>query len=285
MPIKTRIDMLSTGIKTPVGIKVMGDDLETLSRLGEEIEAIIRTVPGTLSAYSERVVCGNFLDFTIDRQAAARYGLTIGDVQDIIQSALGGMTVTTTVEGLERYPVNIRYQRDFRNDLPSLRRLLVPLKDGTHIPISQVADISIKKGAPAIKSENARRTAWVYVDITGIDVGTYVKHAQKAVAEKIKLPTGYSLVWSGQYQYMESARQRFQVIIPLTVLIIFLIIYVNTKSLVKTGIVFLAVPFSLVGAFWLLYLLGYHTSVAVWVGIVALAGLDAETGGGHAPLS
>jgi len=278
MPIKTRIDMLSTGIKTPVGIKVMGDDLETLSRLGEEIEAIIRTVPGTLSAYSERVVGGNFLDFTIDRQAAARYGLTTGDVQDIIQTALGGMTVTTTVEGLERYPVNIRYQRDFRNDLPALHRLLVPLKDGTHIPISQVADITIKKGAPSIKSENARRTAWVYVDITGIDVGTYVKRAQKAVAEKIKLPTGYSLVWSGQYQYMESARQRFQVIIPLTVLIIFLIIYVNTKSLVKTGIVFLAVPFSLVGAFWLLYLLGYHTSVAVWVGIVALAGLDAETG-------
>jgi Cu(I)/Ag(I) efflux system membrane protein CusA/SilA len=278
MPIKTRIDMLSTGIKTPVGIKIMGEDLDTLSQLGEEIEAVIRTLPGTLSAYAERVVGGNYLDFSINRQAAARYGLTVGDVQDVIQSALGGMNVTMTVEGLQRYPVNIRYQQDFRNDLPALNRLLVPLKDGSHIPISQVADISITKGPPAIKSENARRTAWVYVDITGIDVGTYVKQAQELLTAKVQLPSGYSLVWSGQYQYMEAAKERFLLIIPLTVLLIFLIIYLNTKSLIKTGIVFLAVPFSLVGAFWLLYLLGYHTSVAVWVGVIALAGLDAETG-------
>jgi Cu(I)/Ag(I) efflux system membrane protein CusA/SilA len=278
MPIKTRIDMLSTGIKTPVGIKIMGDDLEILSRLGQEIEGLVRQLPGTQSAFAERVVGGNYLDFTIDRQAAARYGLTVGDVQDIIQSALGGMNVTTTVEGLERYPVNIRYQRDFRDDLPALRRLLVPLKDGTHIPIAQVAAISLAKGPPSIKSENSRRTAWIYVDITGIDIGTYVEQARRAVAEQISLPPGYSIVWSGQYQYMEEARKRFLVIIPLTVLIIFMIIYVNTGSMVKTGIVFLAVPFSLVGAFWFLYLLGYHTSVAVWVGVIALAGLDAETG-------
>ncbi len=278
MPIKTRIDMLSTGIKTPVGIKIMGDDLEILSRLGEEIEGLVRQLPGTQSAFAERVVGGNYLDFTIDREAVARYGLTVGDVQDIIQSALGGMNVTTTVEGLERYPVNIRYQRDFRDDLPALRRLLVPLKNGSHIPIAQVAEISISKGPPSIKSENSRRTAWVYVDITDIDIGTYVKQARRAVEDQISLPAGYSIVWSGQYQYMEEARKRFMVIIPLTVLIIFMIIYVNTGSIIKTGIVFLAVPFSLVGAFWFLYLLDYNTSVAVWVGVIALAGLDAETG-------
>jgi len=278
MPIKTRIDMLSTGIKTPVGIKIMGPDLQTLSDLGEEVEALVRTLPGTLSAYSERVVGGNYLDYTIDRAEAARYGLTVGEVQDIIQSAIGGMNVSQTVEGLERYPVNIRYLRDYRNDLPALKRVLIPLKDGSHIPISQVADIQLSKGPPSIKSENARRTAWIYVDLRGIDVGSYVKTAQAAVAEKIKLPAGYSIVWSGQYEYMEKARERFMVIIPLTVLIIFVIIYMNTKSVIKTGIVFLAVPFSLVGAFWFLYLLDYHTSVAVWVGVIALAGLDAETG-------
>jgi len=278
MPIKTRIDMLSTGIKTPVGIKLMGDDLGVLNDLGEKIEALIRTVPGTLSAFSERVVGGNYLDFTIDREAAARYGLTVGEVQDIIQSAIGGMNVTQTVEGLERYPVNIRYQRDYRNDLPALNRVLIPLKDGRHIPISQVANISIKKGPPGIKSENARRTAWIYVDLRGIDVGTYVREAQKAVAENIKIPPGYSIVWSGQFEYMQAAKTRLAVIIPLTILIIFVIIYVSTKSVIKTGIVFLAVPFSLVGAFWFLYLLGYNTSVAVWVGVIALAGLDAETG-------
>ncbi len=278
MPIKTRIDMLSTGIKTPVGIKLMGNDLQTLSDLGEQVEALVRTLPGTLTAFSERVVGGNYLDFTIDRAAAARYGLTVGEVQEIIQTAIGGVNVTQTVEGLERYPVNIRYQRDYRNDLPSLERVLVPLRDGKHVPISQLAKIEIRKGPPGIKSENARRTAWVYVDLRGIDVGTYVASAKEAVAENIKLPEGYSIVWSGQFEYMQAAKQRFIVIIPLTVLIIFLIIYMSTRSVIKTAIVFLAVPFSLVGAFWFLYLLGYHTSVAVWVGVIALAGLDAETG-------
>ena len=278
MPIKTRIDMLSTGIKTPVGIKIMGEDLTTLSRIGEEIEALVGTLPGTLSAYAERVVGGNYLDFTIDRAAAARYGLTVGDIQDVIQSAIGGMNIGQTVEGLERYPINIRYQRDYRNNLPALKRVLVPLPNGTHIPISQVADITISQGPPSIKSENARRTAWVYVDIKGIDVGTYVKNAQAEVAEKIELPTGYSIIWSGQFEYMQNARERLMVVIPLTVLIIFVIIYLSTKSMIKTAIVFMAVPFSLVVAFWFLYLLDYNTSVAVWVGIIALAGLDAETG-------
>ena len=278
MPIKTRIDMLSTGIKTPVGIKVMGNDLETLSRIGQEIEAVIRTVPGTLSAISERVVGGNFLDITIDRLAAARYGINIGDIQDVIQTAVGGMPVTETVEGLERYSVNVRYDRDFRSDPEALKRVLIPAAGGRYIPLEQVAKITIRNDPDSIKSENARRTAWVYVDIKDIDVGTYVKNAQQVVAEQIKVPQGYNIIWSGQFEYMEKAKQRLLVIIPLTVLIIFVIIYMSTKSLIKTGIVFLAVPFSLVGAFWFLYMLDYNTSIAVWVGVIALAGLDAETG-------
>ncbi|AJF06644.1 efflux RND transporter permease subunit [Geoalkalibacter subterraneus] len=278
MPIKTRIDMLSTGIRTPVGIKIMGDDLQTLSDLGEEIEALVRTLPGTLSAFSERVTGGNYLDFTVDRAAAARYGLNVGDVQDIIQSAIGGMNVSQTVEGLERYPINIRYMRDYRNDLQALERVLIPLKDGTHVPIAQVADIEIKKGPPAIKSENARPTAWVFVDLRGIDVGTFVENAREAVNEQIELPTGYSIVWSGQYEYIESTRARLMMIIPITVLIIFVLLYISTRSTVKAGIIFLAIPFALVGAYWLMYWLGYNMSIGVAVGLIALAGLSAETG-------
>jgi len=278
MPIKTRIDMLSTGIKTPVGIKIMGDDLQTLSEIGEEVEALVSTLPGTLSAFSERVTGGNFLDFEINRAQAARYGLTVGAVQDIIQSAIGGMNITQTVEGLERYPVNIRYMRDYRNDLPALKRVLVPLKDGSHIPISQVADIKISKGAPVIKTENSRKTAWIYIDLKGIDVGTYVENARAAIAAQIKLPPGYNIVWSGQYEYIESTRARLMVIIPLTVLIIFVLLYISTKSTIKTCIIFLAIPFALVGAYWLMYLLGYNMSIGVAVGMIALAGLSAETG-------
>ena len=278
MPIKTRIDMLSTGIKTPVGIKVMGNDLETLGRIGEEIEALVRGLPGTLSAIAERAVGGSYLDIRIDRNKAARYGINVGAIQEIIQTAVGGMAVTETVEGLERYTVNVRYDRDFRSDPDSLKRILVPGTEGRQIPLEQLADISFSNAPDSIKSENGRRTAWVYVDIKGVDIGTYVDAARKAVAAHIKLPPGYNIVWSGQFEYMEKAKARLMVIIPLTVLIIFVIIYLSTKSLVKTGIVFLAVPFSLVGAFWLLYLLGYNTSIAVWVGIIALAGLDAETG-------
>ncbi len=278
MPIKTRIDMLSTGIKTPVGIKLAGPDLQTLEDLGKKIEAVVREVPGTLSVYAERVMGGNYLDFEIDRQAIARYGLTVGDVQDVIQSAIGGMNLTTTVEGLERYPVNLRYSRELRDNLPALRAVLVPTPNGRQIPLGQLADIRYVVGPPSIKSENSRPNAWIYVDLRGIDVGTYVENAKKAVEEQVDLPPGYTIAWSGQYEYMQRAQRRLMYVIPLTVVIIFVIIFINTKSLIKTAIVFLAVPFSLVGAVWLIYLLGYNMSIAVWVGIIALAGLDAETG-------
>ncbi len=278
MPIKTRIDMLATGIKTPVGIKIMGDDLDTLVRLGEEVESVVSKVPGTLSAYAERITGGNYFDYNIRRKEAARYGLTVGDVRDVISSGLGGMNVTTTVEGLERYSVNVRYPDELRDNVEAMKRVLVPTPGGAQIPLGALSDISIHKGPANIKSENSRRTVWIYVDLRGIDLGTYVKNAKEAVRKNIKLPAGYSLVWSGQFEYMERASKRLMVVIPLTLFIVFLIIYMNTKSLAKTAIVLLAVPFSLVGAFWLIYLLGYNLSVAVWVGIIALAGLDAETG-------
>ena len=278
MPIKTRVDMLSTGIKTPVGIKLMGEDLQVLSDLGEKVEAVIREVPGTLSAYSERVTGGNFLDYRIKREEAARYGLTVGDVQDIIMTAVGGMNVTQTVEGLERYPVNMRYGSELRDTPEKLRRILVPTPTGAQVPITQVADIRIVKGPPAIKSENARNNAWIYVDIRGIDVGTYVKMAQQTVQEKIKLPPGYSLVWSGQYEYMVRAQKRLMIVVPLTLIIIFLLLYFNFKNITESLIVMLSVPFSLTGGLWLMYLLGYNMSVAVGVGFIALAGVAAETG-------
>ena len=278
MPIKTRIDMLSTGIKTPVGIKLGGPDLKVLEDLGKKVESVIRTVPGTLSAYAERVRAGNYLDFDINRDAISRYGLTVGDVQDVIQSAVGGMNITTTVEGLERYPVNLRYSRELRNNLGMLKSVLVPTSTGQHIPLGQLADLRFAVGPPSIKSENARPNAWIYVDLQGVDVGTYVKNAKKIVEEQVDIPAGYTIQWSGQYEYMQRAQKRLMYVIPLTIVIIFVIIYVNTQSLIKTSIVFLAVPFSLVGAIWLLYLLGYNMSIAVWVGIIALAGLDAETG-------
>lgn len=278
MPIKTRTDMLATGIKTPVGIKILGDDLDTLVDLGERIESVVSGVPGTLSAYAERITGGNFLDFEIRRREAARYGLTVGDVQDVIMSALGGMNVTMTVEGLERYPVNVRYPDELRDNLEAMKRVLVPTPGGAQVPLGQLADIVIRKGPASVKSENARRTVWVFVDIRGIDVGTYVKRAQEAVRSAVELPPGYSIVWSGQFEYMERAKKRLMVVIPLTLFIVVLIIYLNTRSFLKTGIVLLAVPFSLVGAFWLIYLLDYNLSVAVWVGLIALAGLDAETG-------
>jgi Cu(I)/Ag(I) efflux system membrane protein CusA/SilA len=278
MPIKTRIDMLSTGIKTPVGIKLMGEDLRVLNNLGEQVEAIIREVPHTLSVYAERVTGGNFLDYRINREEAARYGLTVGDVQDIIISAVGGMNITTTVEGLERYPVNLRYKAEFRDSPEKLRRILVPTPNGAQVPITQLADIEIVKGPPSIKSENARKNAWIYVDLRGIDVGTYVKIAQQAVSEKLKLPSGYSIVWSGQYEYMQRAKKRLMVVVPMTLLIIFLLLYFNFKNVTESLIVMLSVPFSLTGGLWLMYLLGYHMSVAVGVGFIALAGVAAETG-------
>ena len=278
MPIKTRTDMLSTGIKTPVGIKISGPNLDTLQSIGEKIEAVMRTVPGTLSAYAERTVGGNYVDININREEAARYGLTIQDVEDVIQSAMGGMNITTTVEGLERFPVNLRYGREQRDNVDDLKRVLVPTPTGAQVPMGQLADFIIHKGPMVIKTEGTRPNAWVYVDLKTSDIGTYVKKAQKIVEEKIHLPIGYSLVWSGEFEYMQHANQRLMVVIPMTLFIIFLIIYLNTRSFIKVAIIFLAVPFSLVGTFWLLYILGYNLSIAVWVGIIALAGLDAETG-------
>jgi Cu(I)/Ag(I) efflux system membrane protein CusA/SilA len=277
MPIKTRIDMLSTGIKTPVGIKIAGPDLLELERIGKEVELVMRNVPGTLSVYAERVMGGNYLDFDIDRKAIARYGLTVGHVQQIIQSAIGGMNITTTVEGLERYPVNLRYARELRDDLPALQSVLVPTPGGQQIPLGQLADIRYVVGPPGIKSENAKPNAWVYIDIRNIDVGTYVEAARQAVAEQIILPPGYTIVWSGQYEYMQRAQQRLMFVIPITLLLIFVIIYLNTSSVIETVIVMLGVPFALIGSVWLLYLLDYNLSVAVWVGVIALAGLYAET--------
>ncbi|MCF7842960.1 MAG: efflux RND transporter permease subunit, partial [Lentisphaeria bacterium] len=278
MPIRTRIDMLSTGIKTPVGIKVMGNDLDTLNEVAGKIQSIVQKIPGTLSAYADKVTGGNFLDFEIRRSEAARYGLTVGDIQDIIQSAIGGMNVTYTVEGRERYPVNVRYSRELRDTVEKLRRTIIPTPVGAQIPISQVADIRIKKGAPVIKSENARMTGWVYVDLSGIDVGTYVRNAKTVLAREIQLPEGYSLVWSGQYEYMERANKRLKIVVPVTLLIIFLLLYFNFRNMTESLIVMLSLPFTLIGGIWFMYFLGYNLSVAVGVGFIALAGLAAETG-------
>jgi Cu(I)/Ag(I) efflux system membrane protein CusA/SilA len=278
MPIKTRIDMLSTGIKTPVGIKIMGEDLATLGDLAERIAAEVRALPGTLSAYPEKTVGGNYVDFNIDRDEIARYGLRIADVQDVILTALGGMNITSTVEGLERYPVNLRYKRELRDNLPALRRTLVPTPSGAQVPLAQVADIEIHKGPPAIKSENARKTAWIYVDLTTSDVGGWVERAKQHVAERVDIPPGYNLMWSGQYEYIQAANQRLTIAVPAVFVVIVLLLYLSHKSWFDTCIVLLAVPFSLIGAIWFLYLAGYNMSLAVWVGLIALAGLDAETG-------
>jgi Cu(I)/Ag(I) efflux system membrane protein CusA/SilA len=283
MPIRTRTDMLATGIKTPVGIKVAGPNLAELERIASEIEPVIRQLTNTASAYAERVMGGNYIEFNINRDEIARYGLSVGAVQDVLEVALGGMPLTTTVEGLERYTVNLRYDRDFRENLEALREIIVPTPSGAQVPLGQLARLDVVRAPMGIKSEGAVPNAWIYVDVKNIDIGTYVQRAQRAVNEAIargaiRLPSGYSLFWSGQYEYMMRARQRLMMVVPLTLLIILLIIYLNTRSLIKTTIVLLAVPFSLVGAIWILYLLNYHLSVAVWVGLIALAGLDAETG-------
>jgi len=282
MPIKTRIDMLSTGIRTPVGVKVMGPDLEILSNLSQQIAGVLEqddwTSRYTVSAFAEKSVGGNYFDIRINRDKIARYALTVGDVQDVINTTMGGMNVTHTVEGLQRYPVNIRYPHELRDNVTALRQTLVSTPGGAQVPLGQLAEIEIHKGPPMVKSENARLTSWVYVDIADIDVGTYVQSARRVVEQQIKLPAGYSIVWSGQYEYMQAARQRLMLVVPLAAVAIGLLLYIGTYSWIRVAIVLLAVPFSLVGAVWLLYLLDYHLSLAVWVGVIALAGLDAETG-------
>jgi Cu(I)/Ag(I) efflux system membrane protein CusA/SilA len=299
MPIKARIDMNQTGIRTNVGIKVMGPKLEEIEKLGIDIETLVKDVKGTRSAYAERVTTGYFLDFNIKRAAAARYGINVDDIQEVVQTAVGGMPLTITVEGRERYPVNIRYSRELRDTIEKLKRVIVPVmmttnqgsqemvkgtlssetvsQNSLQVPLGEIVDIKIVKGPTAIKSEEGLLAVYVYIDYSGEDIGGYVEEAKKKVAS-LKIPDGYRLEWSGEYENLVKTRERLKMVIPLTILIIFVLIFFNTKSVTKTFIVLLAVPFSLVGSFWLLYFLNYNMSIAVWVGIIALAGLDAETG-------
>jgi Cu(I)/Ag(I) efflux system membrane protein CusA/SilA len=278
MPIKNRIDMLATGIRTPVGVKVFGANLDEIQRIGERVEGILRNVPGTRSVFAERAAGGYFVDITPRREALARYGLTIDDVQNVIMTAIGGETISTTIEGRERYSINLRYPRDLRENIDQLERVLVMAPMGRQVPLKEVADISLVNGPSMIRDENGMLAGYVYVDITGRDVGGYVEDAKRAVAAELKLPTGYSIIWSGQYENMLRVRERLKIVLPVTIAVIFLLLYANTKSSFKALIIMLAVPFSLVGAVWLLWLLNYNISIAVWVGMIALMGLDAETG-------
>jgi Cu(I)/Ag(I) efflux system membrane protein CusA/SilA len=279
MPIKARIDMLSTGIRTPIGIKVFGKDLGEMEKVAKEIEAVVKAVPGTTSAFAERITGGFYLNIEPDREQLARYGLAIGDLQDVIGTALGGEMVTTTVEGRERFGVTVRYPRELRSDPQQIaREVLIPTMDGAMIPLGQLAKVVVAKGAPSIRTENALLSAYIYVDIRDRDIGSYVADAKKAVAEQVKFPPGYYVTWSGQFEYMERAIEKMKIVIPVTLLIIFLLLYLNFKRLTETLIVMLSVPFALVGGVWLMWLLGYNLSVAVAVGFIALAGVAAETG-------
>jgi len=278
MPIKTRTDMLATGIKTPIGIKLMGSDLQQLSMIGQKIEAILQPDEDVLSVYSERVTGGNFIDVKIDRLAIAREGLLVADVQDVIKSALGGMNISKTVEGLERYPINVRYPRDLRDNPEKLKRLTITSPMGHAVPLGQIANIQIVKGAPAIKSENARRTAWIFVDLKTSDVGGFVKKAKAIIADQVELPDGVSLVWSGQFEYMERAAKRLRIVIPVTLALIFLVLFMNFRNITESLIMMITVPFALVGGIWMMYFYGFNLSVAVGVGFIALAGLAAENG-------
>ncbi len=278
MPIKNRIDMLTTGVRTPVGIKVFGADLMEIEKIGGHLEALIKELPETRSVFAERVAGGYFVDFDLKREQLARYGLTVADAQNVIMSAIGGENVTTTIEGRARYPVNVRYPREERDNLERLSQVLVPTPGGAQIPISQVAAIKKVNGPAMIRDENGMLAGYVFVDLASSDIGGYVERAKKLVQDKLSLPTGYSLVWSGQYENMLRVRERMKIVIPITLVLIFALLYMNTKSVVKASIVMMAVPFSLIGAVWLMYLLGYNISIAAWVGMIALMGLDAETG-------
>jgi copper/silver efflux system protein len=278
MPIKARVDMLSTGIRTPVGIKIFGPKLEGINDIGAQLEGALTSVRGTRNVFAERVTGGYYVDFTVKRDQIARYGLTVQDVEMVIESAIGGANITTTIEGRERFPVNVRYQRYYRSDVDTLRRTLISTPRGEQIPIEQVADITLTTGPTVIRTEQAQLLGYVYVDVAGRDIGSYVDEARRVAGQMVKLPEGYYLEWSGQYEYMQRAKERLKIVIPITLLLVIVLLYFNTRNPTKIAIVLLAVPFSLIGAFWLIYLLGYNLSVAVWVGIIALAGVDAETG-------
>jgi Cu(I)/Ag(I) efflux system membrane protein CusA/SilA len=278
MPIKARIDMLTTGVRTPIGIKVYGEDLTEIESIGERLEAILKGLPETRSVFAERVAGGYFVDFDLDRDALARYGLSVAQAQDVIMSAVGGENVTTTIEGRARFPVNVRYPRELRDDVETLQNVLVMTPTGAQIPLAQVAKVETLIGPSMIRNENGLLAGYVYVDTGVSDIGGYVERAKRAVALGLTLKPGYSLEWSGQYENMLRVRERLKVVVPLTIFTIFFLLYMNTKSPVKAGIVMLAVPFSVVGAVWLMYALGYNVSIAAWVGMIALMGLDAETG-------
>ena len=278
MPIQTRTEMLATGIRSQLGIKVFGDDLATIERAATAIERALQDVPGTRSAVAERLTGGFFLDVRVRREEAARHGLRVRDVNEIVETAVGGRNVSQTVEGRERYPINVRYARDFREDLDALRRVLVATPTGAQVPLSQVADFEFVMGPPFVRSESGRLVGFVFVDVGERAIVDYVHDAKQAVAEHMTLPAGTRLAWAGQFQYFERAKERLKLVVPLTLFLVSLLLYLNTRSAIETGIVLLAVPFSLIGAFWLLYLLDYNISIGVWVGIIALAGLDAQTG-------
>jgi Cu(I)/Ag(I) efflux system membrane protein CusA/SilA len=278
MPIKNRIDMLTTGIRTPMGIKIYGADLAEIERVGKQIERVLPQVAGTRSVFAERVGGGYFLDFDLKRDQLARYGLSVDDAEMVVTNAIGGENVSTTVEGRERYPINVRYYRDSRSSLASLGRALVPVLDGKmQIPLAQIATLKLVTGPAMLRNENGMLNGYVYVDVAGRDIGGYVAEAKRVVSERVQLPPGYTLAWSGQYEAMERVRERLKVVLPLTLFLIFMLLYLNTKSTAKTMLILLAVPFSAVGAIWLLYLLGYNMSIGVWVGLIALMGVDAET--------
>ena len=278
MPIKNRIDMLTTGVRTPVGVKVFGGDIHTIERLGQQIEGLLRPVRGTRSVYAERAAGGYFLDVAWDREKLARYGLSMEDAQAVVTSAIGGENVTTTVEGRERYPVNVRYLRGYRSDPAALSRLLVPATGGRQqIPVAELGEVKLTSGPSMLRDENGLLSGYVYVDIAGRDLGSYVEEAKGVVRKGLQLPPGYSISWSGQYEGIARVRQRLLVVIPVTLCLVMLLLFLNTKSVVKTLVIVLAVPFSAAGAIWLLYLLGYNMSVGVWVGLIALMGVDAET--------
>jgi copper/silver efflux system protein len=278
MPIKNRIDMLSTGIRTPVGVKIFGPDLRKIEEIGRHLEKVLNSVPGTRSVFAERVAQGYYLDFELKREEIARYGLMIEDIQMIIESAIGGESITTTVEGRERYPVSVRYAREFRDDPERLKRVLIPTMNGAQVPLGQLAELRLTSGPAMIRDEDAQLSGYVFVDMAGRDIGSYVEEAKSKVAEQVQMPAGYTLSWSGQYEFIQRAKEKLMYVVPLTLLIIFILLYINLQSAAKCGIVLLAIPFSMIGAIWFVYLLGYNMSVAVWVGIIALAGVDAETG-------
>jgi copper/silver efflux system protein len=278
MPIQTRTEMLTTGLRSVLGIKVFGPTIEGLQRLGVSIERALVDLPDTRGVFAERNAGGNFIDFTINREAAARYGLRVEDVNQIVETAIGGNTIGVTVEGRERYPISVRYARDFRDNIDAVKRVLVATPAGQQIPISLIADVEYRTGAPEIRDENGQLVSYVSIDMSSRDIDGYVKAASRRISERVTFPPGYYMQWGGQFQYLQAAEKQLAILVPLTLVIMVALIYLNTRSLSRTLIVVLAVPFSLIGAFWLVYLLGYNLSVAVWIGLIALAGLDAETG-------